>query len=337
MTRTAPRSTAIDSILPGEVVVVSTGGSRRNAPWGELLSTAAIARGARGAVVDGLVRDVRRIQELGFPLFAAGIKPVDSQGRGRVVACNVPVQCGGVLVSPGDLVFADLDGVIAIPAAIVDEVVRLATDKVSRENAQPRGAAEGRVPANRVRQVRRALRTRHDRRRAHARVGAPRAHRATPSSRTRAARAGNPDLEIAVDLDAHWAAMAPVDRAIVLGFRARHVGVLVPNEYVADYVDRHPEKLIGFCSVDPHDADAVEQLEHAVADARAARAQGRADLPERPPVRPAVRAADGGGRDAAGAGADPPGHDVLRERVAGAGQPRAAAAARAAVSRGCGW
>jgi 4-hydroxy-4-methyl-2-oxoglutarate aldolase len=124
---------AVDSILPGEVVVVSTGGSRRNAPWGELLSTAAIARGARGAVVDGLVRDVGRIQQLGFPLFAAGIKPVDSRGRGRVVSFNVPVQCGGVLVSPGDLVFADLDGVIAIPARLVDDVVRLATDKVSRE------------------------------------------------------------------------------------------------------------------------------------------------------------------------------------------------------------
>jgi predicted TIM-barrel fold metal-dependent hydrolase len=76
--------------------------------------------------------------------------------------------------------------------------------------------------------------------------------------------AGNPDLEVAVDLDAHWAAMGPVDRAIVLGFRARHVGVLVPNEYVAEYVNRHPEKLIGFCSVDPQDADAVEQLQHAV-------------------------------------------------------------------------
>jgi 4-hydroxy-4-methyl-2-oxoglutarate aldolase len=124
---------AIDSILPGEVVVVSTGGSRRNAPWGELLSTAAVARGARGAVIDGLVRDVGRIQQLGFPLFAAGIKPVDSRGRGRVVSFNVPVQCGGVLVSPGDLVFADLDGVIAIPASLVGEVVRLATDKVSRE------------------------------------------------------------------------------------------------------------------------------------------------------------------------------------------------------------
>ena len=76
--------------------------------------------------------------------------------------------------------------------------------------------------------------------------------------------AGNPSLEIAVDLDAHWAAMAPVDRAVVLGFRARHVGVLVPNEYVSGYVATHPEKLIGFCSVDPHDDDAVEQLEHSV-------------------------------------------------------------------------
>lgn len=125
---------AIDSILPGEVVVVATGGSRRNAPWGELLSTAAVGRGARGAVVDGLVRDVRRIQELGFPVFAAGMKPVDSKGRGRVVGYNVPVQCGGVLVTPGDLVFGDLDGVITIPAAMVEEVVRLAADKASREN-----------------------------------------------------------------------------------------------------------------------------------------------------------------------------------------------------------
>jgi predicted TIM-barrel fold metal-dependent hydrolase len=70
--------------------------------------------------------------------------------------------------------------------------------------------------------------------------------------------------DIAVRLDHHWSSMAPVDRAIVLGFRARHVGVLVPNDYVAQYVGQHPEKLIGFCSVDPGDDDAVEQLEHAV-------------------------------------------------------------------------
>lgn len=125
---------AIDSLLPGEVVVVSTAESRRNAPWGELLSTAARARGARGAVIDGLVRDVRKIQSLGFPVVAAGIKPVDSKGRGLVIDYNVPVQCGGVLVTPGDLVVADYDGVIAIPAAVVDDVVRRATDKVQRED-----------------------------------------------------------------------------------------------------------------------------------------------------------------------------------------------------------
>ena len=125
---------AIDSILPGEVVVVSTAGSRRNAPWGELLSTAAMARGARGAVVDGLVRDIRRIRDMRFPLFAAGMKPVDSKGRGHVIDWNVPVECASVLVSPRDLVVADLDGIIVIPSALVQETIARATDKVSREN-----------------------------------------------------------------------------------------------------------------------------------------------------------------------------------------------------------
>src|SRR5574341_1615368 len=101
---------ALDSILFGEVVVVSTGESRRNAPWGELLSTAARARGARGAIIDGLVRDVLKIEKLPFPVFAAGIKPVDSKGRGLAVDYNIPVCAGDVVVKPGDLVFADLDG-----------------------------------------------------------------------------------------------------------------------------------------------------------------------------------------------------------------------------------
>ncbi len=125
---------AVDSILPGEVVVVSTGESKRNAPWGELLSTAARARGARGAVIDGLVRDVKKIQQLGFPVFAAGIKPVDSKGRGLVIDYNVPVRCGEILVRPGDLIFADFDGIVAVPAGILDETLRRATQKVSREN-----------------------------------------------------------------------------------------------------------------------------------------------------------------------------------------------------------
>lgn len=125
---------ALDSFLPGEVAVVSTGDSKRNAPWGELLSVAAMSRGARGAVIGGLVRDVKKIQALGFPVFATGIKPVDSRGRGLVIDYNVPVECQGVRVTPGDLVVADYDGVVVVPAAAVDEVVRLATDKVTRES-----------------------------------------------------------------------------------------------------------------------------------------------------------------------------------------------------------
>jgi regulator of RNase E activity RraA len=126
---------AIDSILPGEVVVVSTQQSTRNAPWGELLSTAAKARGAQGAVIDGLVRDVRKIEELKFPVLAAGIKPVDSMGRGIVTGYNVPVECGEVLVNPGDLVFADVDGIVVVPKDLVQEVIQLAWNKASREDS----------------------------------------------------------------------------------------------------------------------------------------------------------------------------------------------------------
>jgi 4-hydroxy-4-methyl-2-oxoglutarate aldolase len=125
---------AIDSILLGEVVVVGTAESKRNSPWGELLSTAARVRGARGAVIDGLVRDVKKIEHLGFPVFAAGIRPVDSKGRGIVMDYNVPVECGGVQVTPGDLVFADYDGVIVIPAEVLPEAIALATEKATREN-----------------------------------------------------------------------------------------------------------------------------------------------------------------------------------------------------------
>ena len=125
---------AVDSILPGEVVIVSTQQSKRNAPWGELLSTAAKSREARGAVVDGLVRDVRKIEALGFPVYAAGIKPLDSKGRGIVTDYNIPVECGEVLVNPGDLIIADEDGVVVVPRQVVNEVIRLATEKATREN-----------------------------------------------------------------------------------------------------------------------------------------------------------------------------------------------------------
>ncbi len=123
-----------DALQPGDVLVASTNRSTRNGYWGELLSTAAQARGARGAIVDGLIRDVRKIQEIGFPVFAVGYKPVDSQGRGVVVDYNCPVHCGDVLVNPGDLIFADYDGVVVIPQRIADDAIARAFEKVHKEN-----------------------------------------------------------------------------------------------------------------------------------------------------------------------------------------------------------
>lgn len=134
---------AVDSILPGEVVVVSTSESIRNAPWGELMSTAAKSRGARGAVIDGLMRDVKTIEKLDFQVFASGIKPVDSRGRGQVVDYNVPIECAGVLVRPGDLIVADYDGVVAIPAELVAPVIERARAKVNKENESRAALAKG--------------------------------------------------------------------------------------------------------------------------------------------------------------------------------------------------
>jgi regulator of RNase E activity RraA len=83
--------------------------------------------------------------QLGFPVFYAGIRPLDSKGRGRVMAYDVPVRCGDVLVNAGDLIFADLDGVVVVPAKLEDEVFRRAAEKVSAENATRRELLKGRT------------------------------------------------------------------------------------------------------------------------------------------------------------------------------------------------
>jgi regulator of RNase E activity RraA len=133
----------VDDLKPGEVPVFACGTSGRVAPWGELLSTAARARGAAGAVMDGLTRDVRVIREMKFPVFAGGIGPLDSKGRGKVMAVDVPVEVAGVRVAPGDLVFGDADGVVVVPRAVEDEVVAAALAKVRGENETREALARG--------------------------------------------------------------------------------------------------------------------------------------------------------------------------------------------------
>jgi regulator of RNase E activity RraA len=125
----------VDDLKPGEVAVLGCGGSTRIAPWGELLSTAARARGAAGCLTDGFVRDVKFIRRMNFPVFHGGIAPLDSKGRGKVAEIDVPIRCAGVLVAPGDLVVGDADGVIVIPRAVESEALAKAFAKVRGENS----------------------------------------------------------------------------------------------------------------------------------------------------------------------------------------------------------
>ena len=125
---------AIDALTPDDVVVIATGGNDEIAVWGELFSNAALARGARGMVTDGCHRDTRMIQNLGFPVFSHGSRPVDISGRGTVVSYGRPVEVAGVRVEPGDIVFAEIDGITVIPQAVADEVVTRAFEKVAKED-----------------------------------------------------------------------------------------------------------------------------------------------------------------------------------------------------------
>jgi 4-hydroxy-4-methyl-2-oxoglutarate aldolase len=129
----------IDGLVAGSVAVIATGGDPRTAYWGELFSASAKGHGAVGAVCDGPVRDVAKIRALGFDVFASGSRPVDFRGRMRVVCSGEPVRCGGVVVEPGDLVIADDDGVVVVPAAV--EVAALAR-AVARATAERSVLAE---------------------------------------------------------------------------------------------------------------------------------------------------------------------------------------------------
>lgn len=136
----------VDDLKPGDVPVLACNGpTQRIAPWGELLSTAAQARGAAGCITDGLVRDVRQIREMRFPVFHGGIGPLDIKGRAMMVQRDVPVECAGVKVSNGDIVFGDVDGVVVIPQERAAEVLAKAKEKVAGEGRTRDELRQGRL------------------------------------------------------------------------------------------------------------------------------------------------------------------------------------------------
>jgi regulator of RNase E activity RraA len=124
---------ALDDLKPHEIYLC-TGGSPHYACWGELMSTRAIHCGAAGAVIHGYSRDTLGILALGFPTFSFGRYAQDQGPRGKVVDFRVPVEIAGVRIVPGDILFADLDGVCVVPREAAPDVFAASFEKVRKEN-----------------------------------------------------------------------------------------------------------------------------------------------------------------------------------------------------------
>lgn len=133
---------ALDSLQADEVYL-ATGSSGDYALWGELMTITAQARHAAGAILNGYIRDTRKVLHCGFPIFARGSYAQDQRARGRVVAYRVPVEIGQTVIRPGDLLVGDEDGVLVVPWEKVPEVVERALEKSEREEDVRRAIQEG--------------------------------------------------------------------------------------------------------------------------------------------------------------------------------------------------
>ncbi len=128
----------IDEAAPGSVIVISiAGGDSEVAVWGGLMTAGAVANRHAGAILDGGVRDIPEIRrDYDFPVFARSVSPGTTLGRYKTVASQVPVDVGGVIVHPGDLIVADIDGVVVVPRAQAAEVLAMSKEIDDRELEQ---------------------------------------------------------------------------------------------------------------------------------------------------------------------------------------------------------
>ena len=124
---------ALDDLKPNEVYV-ATGCAPQFALWGGLMTTRAMHLKAAGAVLDGYSRDTPEVLQMGLPVFSCGGYAQDQGPRGKVVDYRVAVEINGVRISPGDIVFGDLDGVLVIPRHAEEEAIRKALEKAGTEN-----------------------------------------------------------------------------------------------------------------------------------------------------------------------------------------------------------
>jgi regulator of RNase E activity RraA len=123
---------ALDQLEEGEIYIAH-GGNKRCAYWGEILTATARKRGANGAIINGYHRDTTKMLEQNFPVFSLGRYAQDSSVRTKIIDYRCPLEIGKVWIEPGDLIFADLDGILVIPKKVEEEVIKKALEKARGE------------------------------------------------------------------------------------------------------------------------------------------------------------------------------------------------------------
>jgi regulator of RNase E activity RraA len=137
----------LEDATSGSVAIWSCGGHQGSAHWGEIMTRAVMERGCVGAVVDGGLRDTKFVLDLGFPVFCRFRSSASSIGRWDILDWNCEITIGDVVVRPGDWVVGDADGVVVVPAGIVDDVIAGAEAKADEEEEMRRELAGGARPS----------------------------------------------------------------------------------------------------------------------------------------------------------------------------------------------
>ncbi|CAG9211953.1 Dimethylmenaquinone methyltransferase [Paraburkholderia tropica] len=130
---------AIDESPEGSVIVIGIYGEQNVAVWGGLMTAGAVANRHAGAILDGGVRDITEIRrDYDFPVYSRSVSPGTTVGRFTTLAANIEVECGGVKVNPGDIIVADIDGVVVVPREHAEAVLKMSEEIDARELEQAR-------------------------------------------------------------------------------------------------------------------------------------------------------------------------------------------------------